>query len=221
MEIDPIRKKIEHYQSLGKRLFCTSSFQTHSVVLLHLISRIDRNIPVYFINTGYHFAETLVYRDKIAGLLRLQVHNLNPLVPKIMQRNEEGNLLFTTRPDYCCYLNKVQPVDALLEQFDVWVNGVRAEQTIFRSTLQEEQVVRENIIRYHPVLHWTSSMIESYLKKFKLPRHPLEAAGYSSIGCEPCTRPAVSNQMRSGRWYGQNKEECGLNEEMGEKGIKE
>lgn len=217
MDISSIQNKIEQYIGAGKRLFSTSSFQTHSVVLLHILSRIDRSIPVYFINTGYHFPETILYKEEVAAAFGIRVIDLFPLVPKTMQRNREGNLLFTSDPDYCCYLNKVQPVEGLLELYDIWINGVRADQNSHRQQLQEELMVQKNTLRYHPVLHWTIEMVEQYIEHFGLPRHPLEEKGYTSIGCEPCTRPAEKGNQRGGRWFGQKKTECGLNADLIEK----
>jgi phosphoadenosine phosphosulfate reductase len=214
MEITPIINKIKEYKASGKRMFTTSSFQTHSVVLLHLISRIDPSIPVYFLNTGYHFAETISFRDQVASILGLNVINLNPHVPKTMQRNSGGDLLFTSDPDYCCFLNKVQPVESLFSFYDIWISGVRADQNTFRKQLQEEEPSQQNTIRYHPLLNWTQNAIEKYMLIHKLPVHPLEQKGYKSIGCEPCTRPAEKADIRNGRWYGMKKTECGLNSEL-------
>lgn len=214
MDISHIRDKIRRYFFEGKSVFCTSSFQTHSVVLLHIISRIDRSVPVYFINTGYHFSETIRYKEEISAAFGLNVQTLIPLVPKSMQRNSEGNLLFTSDPDQCCYLNKVQPVEALLGRYDVWISGVRADQNQHRSKLSDEVFLADKTLRYHPMLNWNQGMIEEYIDYYGLPRHPLEELGYTSIGCEPCTRPAQTNDLRSGRWYGQNKTECGLNNKL-------
>ena len=105
MTFEQIKKKIEDYLSNGKKIFTSSSFQTHSIPLLHIISRIDNKIPVYFLNTGYHFPETLDFRDKIADLLQLNLINLKPDTPKNMQLDPGGKLLFTSDPDHCCYLN--------------------------------------------------------------------------------------------------------------------
>ncbi len=214
MEIFPIVQKIKGYQKTGKRLFATSSFQTHSVVLLHIISRIDPAIPVYFINTGYHFAETIRFRDEVTRLLGLNMINLNPYVPKVMQRNAQGNLLFTNDPDYCCYLNKVQPVEALFSFYDIWINGVRADQNQFRKQMAEEMPARDDTLRYHPLLNWDQQSIEQYISRYNLPVHPLEERGYKSIGCEPCTRPARKDDQRAGRWNGMKKTECGLHNEL-------
>ncbi len=198
------------YKANGKRLFATSSFQTNSVVLLHLISQIDKTIPVYFINTGFHFPETIRYKDAVTRLLGIEVIDLLPHVPKAMQCNASGDLMFTYDPDYCCYLNKVQPVEALLELYDVWISGVRAEQSSIRKNFKIEEVERYCTLRYHPLLYSTTAEMQAYINTHGLPLHPLEKKGYKSIGCEPCTRPAKINDGRYGRWSGMKKTECGL-----------
>lgn len=215
MDIETINEKIEGYLSQGKKIFTSSSFQTHSIPLLHMISRIDASIPVYFINTGYHFSETIEFRDQIIDLLKLKVIDLKPDTPKIMQLDPDGKLLFASDPDHCCYLNKTQPLEQVLLRFDVWVNGIRAEQNATRSDMKMEQPAKHNVIRFHPLIGWTSKDIYDYRKKYNLPEHPLEQKGYFSIGCEPCTRkldPAL--QEREARWYGLNKTECGINTEL-------
>ena len=101
MQFEEIKDKIEGYQRLGLRVFSTSSFQTHSLVLLHIISRIDKSIPIFFINTGYHFPETIAFKDYIARSFELDVRNVFPLTPKNMQKDSGGKLLFASDPDYC------------------------------------------------------------------------------------------------------------------------
>ncbi len=210
MDIVGIHRKINEYKAEGKRLFATSSFQTNSVVLLHVISRIDKSIPIYFINTGYHFPETIKYKDMVTKMLGLNVIDLLPHVPKAMQCNAAGDLMFTFDPDYCCYLNKVQPVEALLDLYDVWINGVRAGQSRVRKSFREEEPTRHNTLRYHPLLQWDVNDMDVYIHLHNLPLHPLEKLGYKSIGCEPCTRPANGDDLRNGRWSGMKKTECGL-----------
>ncbi len=207
------------YRKEGKRLFTTCSFQSHSIVLLHMLSRIDKDIPVYFINTGYLFPETIAYKDQMRDLVGMNVVNVTPSTAKINQRDEQGRLLFASDPDHCCHLNKVQPLDGVLMQYDVWINGVRADQSKTRSSFQVEENAPHQVTRYHPMLDWNSKMIHEYLKEFELPRHPLEAKGYLTIGCEPCTRkfdPEMDE--REGRWFGLNKIECGLNTDLISKG---
>ena len=205
-----IADKIVQYKERGLRLFATSSFQTNSVVLLHILSRIDNTIPVHFINTGFHFPETIRHKDNITRLLNIRVIDLLPHVPKNMQRSPSGDLMFTYDPDYCCYLNKIQPVDALLEQYDVWISGVRADQNSNRGKFKEEEFTKHNTLRYHPLLHWSTNDMEDYISTYDLPKHPLEEKGYKSIGCEPCTRPVNGENAREGRWAGMKKTECGL-----------
>jgi len=215
MNKEDIYIKLRAYQENGLKLFTSSSFQTHSIVLLHLLSEFETSIPVYFINTGYHFPETISYRDQIADLFKLDVHVVSSSTPRNMQKDAEGRLLFTSDPDYCCYLNKVQPLDAVLPEYDIWINGVRADQSAVRKNFKIEQSAPHNTTRFHPMLDWDVRMIEKYIKEHKIPRHPLEAKGYLSIGCEPCTRKFdLETYNRQGRWFGLNKTECGLNTEL-------
>jgi len=179
------------------------------------LSRIDKNIPIYFINTGYLFPETIQYKDMLVKLLGIKVIDLKSHVPKIFQRDVNGNLLFTSDPDYCCYLNKIQPLDNILAEYDVWISGVRADQSKERSELHVEDFAPHNVIRFHPLLYWTKQMIYSYIKQHNLPRHPLDEKGYLSIGCEPCTsKISLDDYERAGRWKGLKKNECGLNTDL-------
>ena len=215
MEKADIYRKLKEYEDKGLKLFTSSSFQTHSIVLLHILSEFESKIPVYFINTGYHFPETITYRDQIADLFKLDVRVVASSTPRNMQKDGEGRLLFTSDPDYCCYLNKVQPLDAVLPNYDIWINGVRADQSAVRKSFGVEQAAPHNTTRFHPMLDWDVRMIEKYIKEFQIPRHPLEAKGYLSIGCEPCTRKFdIDTYNRQGRWFGLNKTECGLNTEL-------
>jgi phosphoadenosine phosphosulfate reductase len=216
MQFEEFKKKIEEYKSQGLKLFATSSFQTHSIVMLHLLSKIDNTIPIYFINTGYLFPETIEYKDRIAKLFDLNVIDTYPLIPKSQQKGALGNLLFTTDPDYCCYLNKVQPLEPVLMQHDIWINGVRADQTEVRKNFKVEQPAKYGVVRFHPMLDWTKRDIYRYIKEHNLPKHPLEEKGYTTIGCEPCTRKVDLSMLdeRSARWFGMKKTECGLNTDL-------
>lgn len=215
MDFEQIKKKIEGYISNDKSLFTSSSFQTHSIPLLHIISKIDSSIPVYFLNTGFHFPETIEFRDQIVNQLNLNLIDLKPGTPKSMQLGTDGKLLFTSDPDHCCYLNKTQPMEHVLMNFDIWINGIRAEQNAHRSDMEEEEPAKHNVIRFHPIIDWTGKDIYAYRKKYNLPEHPLESKGYFSIGCEPCTlKLDLDAQDRSARWYGLNKTECGLNTDL-------
>lgn len=213
--VERISRKLEEYKSAGKKAFISSSFQTHSLPLLHIISRFDKDIPVYFLNTGFHFPETISFRHEIEKLFGLNVIDLVSPVSKTGQRDEQGKFFFANNPDHCCYLNKVLPLEPVIEKHDIWISGVRRDQTKFRSQLQEEEILNDGKLRYHPMLDWTSKMIWEYRKEFNLPQHPLEAKGFLSIGCMPCTRSVEeSGEDRGGRWAGMSKEECGIQTEF-------
>lgn len=215
MDFEEIKSHIIKYQDEGKKLFTTSSFQTHSIVLLHLLSRIDKTIPVYCLNTGFLFPETMAYKDQLADEFGLNMIEIKPDVPKSLQKDSEGKLLFASDPDRCCFYNKVQPMDRLLSDFDIWINGIRRDQNANRAQMKVEEKSKFNSIRFHPMLEWTNKMIFDYIREYQLPKHPLDAEGYSSIGCEPCTRkPSLEMMEREARWYGMNKTECGLHTEL-------
>ena len=212
--VEGIREKITAYNAEGKKMYATSSFQTHSIPMLHIISRIDNTIPIYFINTGFHFPETIAFRDKVANDFGLQIVDLHSNVPKIQQKDQYGNLYFTSDPDYCCYLNKVQPMEGVTATMDVWINGVRADQNANRKNMKMEQDTPNGSLRYHPMLNWNNKMIFQYAAHYQLPKHPLELKGYLSIGCEPCTQRFDLENNRDGRWFGMKKTECGLHTDL-------
>ncbi|MCP4458090.1 MAG: phosphoadenylyl-sulfate reductase [Cytophagales bacterium] len=215
MTYEQIEEKISEYRKADKKLFSTSSFQTHSLVMLHILSRIDRTIPVYFINTGYLFPETVAFKDQIADQFGLTIVDLKPDTPKYLQREPNGKLMFTTDPDHCCYLNKTQPMESVLTSHDVWINGVRSDQSTIRKSMKVEQAAPFDSMRFHPMLDWDNRQIFAYIKEYDIPRHPLDAKGYTSIGCEPCTRKLdLEMQEREARWFGLNKVECGLHTDL-------
>ena len=213
--LDSIHQKIALYKKENLRLFATSSFQTHSIPLLHIISEIDSTIPVYYLNTGYLFPETIAFKDELSQRLGLTFKALNSSIPKSQQRDSNGQLFFTSDPDYCCYLNKTQPMEPILKSHDVWINGIRADQNANRATMKEEEQTPQGALRYHPMLKWTSKDIFEYRKAHNLPAHPMETKGYLSIGCEPCTQKMIDvNNERNARWFGMNKVECGLHTDL-------
>lgn len=215
MQKQQILSSLRHYADDEKKLFTSSSFQTHSMVLLHILSESPLSIPVYFINTGYHFPETISYKEQMTEQLGLQVIDLHSQTPKNMQKDAVGRLLFTSDPDYCCYLNKTQPMDKILQTHDIWINGVRSDQNQFRNALNVEESAPHGSRRFHPMLDWSAKDIFAYIKEYNISRHPLDKQGYFSIGCEPCTRkrhPDIGE--REARWYGLNKTECGLQTDL-------
>lgn len=217
MQFSEIREYLRRYRQDGRKMFVTSSFQSHSIPLLHMISRIDPEIPVMFINTGFHFPETIAFRDRVIEQFGMQLCDVQSMVNRIDQRDANGHFYFTSDPDTCCFMNKTQPLEPYLMAYDIWINGVRADQNANRKTMKIEQSAPHEVTRFHPILDWTSKMIYDYAREHQLPQHPLEEKGYLSIGCEPCTRKVDLSNERDARWFGMNKTECGLHTDLIEK----
>ena len=207
-----IADQLAKFKQLGQSCFLSTSFQSNSVVLLHLISGIDSEIPVYFINTGYHFPETLKFRDELVQRFSIRLIELRSDIPKCSQMSRTGRLLFVERPSYCCYLNKVLPMIPIKSKYDVWISGLRRGQSSHRANLQKVTAEEDGKIKFLPILDWSQEMVDAYVNHHDLPFHPLHEQGYFSVGCEPCTRPVISSgqDSRSGRWQGLAKTECGL-----------
>lgn len=191
------------YEDFSKVLF-TSSFGTSSAVLLHLFQTVRPGLTVYFLETTFHFAETLAYKERLTELLDLNVVSLKPEEWKNTFTHEDQT--FRSDPDLCCSINKVEPLEKLLPQFEVWVSGLMREQTQHRSQLQIFEA-RGSLLKFHPIIDLSPEAANAYLDAHGLPRHPLQAAGYSSVGCYPCT---VKGKGRNGRWANKSKSECGL-----------
>lgn len=199
----------------GEGLKCvTSSFQAECVAVVHIITREAPGIPVLFLDTGYHFAETYTYRDEIAGRLSLELVNLVPKTTVAQQEAEHGPL-YQTAPNRCCGFRKVEPLFAGLEGYDTWFTGLRREQSPSRVNLETVEPFKlpggKVLRKISPLAHWTTKQVWDYLKQAGIPVLPLYEQGYTSIGCQPCTAlPFDPDNPRSGRWAGQKKLECGI-----------
>lgn len=215
-EIEIVKQQIQLFKEEGLSIYASSSLQTNSVVLLHMISEVDKTIPIYFINTGFLFSETLSFRKQLMEKLGLNIIELRPSTPKSQQRDGNNLFLYATEPDTCCYINKVKPMENLWNGYNIWMSGVRATQTKTRANFQRIQDAEEGKKRYHPILHFTDKMVYDYIKFFNLPKHPLEKDGYVSIGCSPCTQKYADlmGVERTGRWAGMKKTECGLHTDL-------
>jgi phosphoadenosine phosphosulfate reductase len=191
----------------------TSSFQTECMALLHLVTRQRPDIPVLFLDTGYHFPETYQYRDRMVAQMGLNLVNLLPRMTVAQQESKFG-ILYQSAPDRCCGMRKVEPLFAGLEPYDVWFTALRRDQSPTRANLREVDEFRlpsgKAIVKVSPLADWTSRDVWLYLKANAIPVLPLYDRGYTSIGCEPCTSlPLDPANPRSGRWAGQ-KLECGI-----------
>ncbi len=194
----------------GQRVIASSSFQTQSMPMLHLLSLAPEPVPIYFLDTGFHFPETLAFRDVVSDHLALDVHILESSVPKVAQRTDGGRFFWTEDTERCCAINKTAPMEPVLAGTDVWITGVRRDQGPTRAAFDREMLGAHGIVRYHPMLEWTKRDVWKWVSDHDLPRHPLELQGYDSIGCQPCTMAPDPFGERSGRWNGQFKTECGL-----------
>ena len=211
-KILPIQDQLEGFVRARAKVFTTSSFQTQSLPLLHIIANVPGCNTVYFTDTGYLFPETQSFAKSICERFGLKLEAVRSTIPKFSQTDIHGRLLYASDPDLCCEINKVTPLQPVLASHDVWVNGVRRDQSGARATLGKFEDSQSDCIRYHPMLDWTARDIFYYRKCFELPEHPLEAEGYGSVGCQPCTvKYQGQGNQRNARWFGMNKTECGLN----------
>jgi phosphoadenosine phosphosulfate reductase len=183
------------------------------MVVLHLARRLEPRIPVLFLETGYHFAATYSYRDRMAAEWDLNLINLSAALSVRDQESQFG-VLNQTDPSRCCAIRKVEPLMAALDHYDVWLTGLRREQSPTRASLAEVEPQRlpsgHLIRKVNPLAAWKWTEVWSYLAVHEIPYLPLYDEGYTSIGCEPCTaKPFDAANPRSGRWGGR-KLECGI-----------
>jgi len=193
------------------RIALVSSFGAESVVLLHLVAMVDPTTPVLFIDTQMLFQETLDYQRELAERLHLQdlrVIRANPL--ELAKEDPDGDLhQFNT--DACCDLRKTRPLQKALNDFDGWITGRKRFQGATRAALEFFEADGPHRIKVNPLAHWEPADVQAYMEENRLPRHPLVARGYPSIGCAPCTSPvAPGEDPRAGRWRGEDKNECGI-----------
>lgn len=191
-------------------LAVVSSFGTESAVLLALVADVDPSLPVLFLDTGWLFEETIAYRDKLAARLGLtDLRIISPSPRALAERDPERDLLFAD-PDACCRLRKVEPLERALQPFSGWINGRKRFHGQERSYLpMVEQDGRR--LKFNPLAHTSKQEIDRLFAQHDLPRHPLEALGFASVGCIPCTsRTASGEDPRAGRWRGRAKTECGI-----------
>lgn len=197
------------------RFVVTSSFGADSAVLLHLLSQVAPQVPVLFLDTGYHFDTTLRFRRDLARDLGLTVLDVRPDLSVPQQDLRYGEALYERDPDACCRMRKTAPLRRMLANFDGWATGVRRAQTPERAAtpvVEARQHDERWLVKVAPLATWTDAQVDAYLDTHDLPRHPLVAEGYPSIGCAPCTRPvAPGTDARAGRWAAfDGKTECGI-----------
>ncbi|MES2442263.1 MAG: phosphoadenylyl-sulfate reductase [Pseudomonadota bacterium] len=187
-----------------------SSFGAESVALLHLVASIDSTVPVLFLDTGKHFPETLAYRDQVAALLGLRDLRILHPDPEVLAKRDATDLRWSYDPDGCCEIRKVAPLEKALAGFDATITGRKAFQASTRGNLPRFEIDGERL-KVNPFASWTKADLDAWFAAHGLPRHPLEAQGYLSIGCAPCTSMVKPGEdPRAGRWRGWEKTECGI-----------
>jgi phosphoadenosine phosphosulfate reductase len=198
--------------ALKGRVAAVSSFGSESAVLLDLVAAVDKDVPVIFINTQKIFGETLAYRDTLAeqlGFTDLRVYRPDP---RLLAEKDATSLRWSYDPDGCCDLRKVEPLRRALAPFSAWISGRKGFQGKTRTALPRFEI-DEGRLKINPLADWDKAALDAAFEARKLPRHPLEAQGYPSVGCVPCTSQVQPGEdPRAGRWRGWDKTECGMHD---------
>jgi phosphoadenosine phosphosulfate reductase len=211
----PAEQILESAATAIPHMVVTSSFGADSVVLLHLVHKVARDVPVLFLETGFHFPETLAFRDDLTRSLGLRTVDVKPEPWVQRQAARHGTALPMADADECCRLRKTLPLRKAMYGVDAWATGIRRGVTTHRAATPVVQATRQDkrwMLKIAPIATWTAEDVESYIADNDLPRHPLVELGYRSIGCAPCTRAVTDGEdARSGRWaHVPEKTECGL-----------
>jgi phosphoadenosine phosphosulfate reductase len=187
-----------------------SSFGTESAVLLHLVAQADRNTPIIFVDTQKMFPETLEYRDTLIGHLGFTDSRTITPLPEVIAKKDDKGLRWSYDPDGCCEIRKVEPLARAKDGLDTWISGRKAFQSVTRQNLPRFEI-EDGRLKINPLGDWDKAALDAWFEAHDLPRHPLEAQGYLSIGCEPCTSKVLPGEdPRAGRWRGWDKVECGI-----------
>ena len=197
-------------ETFGSRICITSSMT--DAVVVHLVSQLKPGIDVLFLDTGYHFAETIGTRDAVSAVYQVNVVNVTPATTVAEQDAELGPKLYSRNPDLCCYLRKVVPLQQALGPYDAWFTGVRREESDARSdTKVVSWDAKRKMVKVNPIVEWTQQEVDDYIAENGVLVNPLVYDGYPSIGCRTCTvKVADGADPRSGRWAGTAKTECGI-----------
>jgi len=197
-------------KTFGSRICITSSMS--DAVLVSLVAKQLPGVDVLFLDTGYHFPETIGTRDAVSAVYPVNVINVTPPTTVAEQDAELGPRLYSRNPDLCCYLRKVVPLEQALAPYDAWFTGVRREETEARSdTKVISWDARREMVKVNPIVEWTQQQVDDYIAAEGVLVNPLTYDGYPSIGCRTCTAKVVDGaDPRSGRWAGSAKTECGI-----------
>lgn len=202
------------YETYGDRAAISTAFGPSGVALMHLASEVNPGARVFFIDTGFHFPETLAMLDRIPARMNVRIEVIEPLITVAEQAREYGNELPVLNSNQCCGIRKVEPNRRMLQGLGAWITALRRDQGPSRAhtpVLDIKQVEGRHLAKLNPLVDWTRKDVWAHIFAHDLPYNTLHDDGYPSVGCQPCTRRASDpNDERSGRWAGQNKTECGL-----------
>jgi phosphoadenosine phosphosulfate reductase len=180
-----------------------------------MVTRLMPDVRIFFLDTGYHFWDTLIFREQVQHEWNLNVVDLYRDSRWDAFARQNTRTLPLQDPNLCCYIHKVQPMQKALGGLRAWISGIRRDQTPERAHAQILELQDDGLLKVNPLLNWTKSDVQAYIADHHLPAHPLYERGYRSVGCAPCTVAIESNDDdRAGRWAGRNKTECGLHTDM-------
>ncbi len=221
IDVDAVNARLEHRraeeilawatETFAPDLLLTCSFQHDGVALAHMLTAVAPRVPIVFLETGFHFPQTLAYRDEIVARYGLNLRERRSTMPREEFARLHGLDLYRRAPDLCCQINKVEPLRAELEGVRGWINGRRRDQVAARRSIGVVERYEGGLYKVNPLAAWTAADTYRYMQEHSIPEHPLFEKGYASIGCAPCTRPILAGEdERAGRWSGTGKTECGI-----------
>ncbi len=224
-EIDSLSRKFETctpqeiigwaVENFAPEIVLSTSFQTQSMPLLHMVTGTLPGIRILFLDTGYHFWDTLTFREGIQHDWNLNVVDLYRDSRWDAFVRDHIRTLPVEDPNLCCYLHKVQPMQKALSGLRAWITGIRRDQTPERARAHILELQGEGLLKVNPLLNWTGADIQRYRAEHNLPSHPLYKRGFRSVGCAPCTvAVGAGEDDRAGRWAGRGKTECGLHTDL-------
>lgn len=202
------------FARFGDQAALSSSFGADAMALVHMATRVKPDVRVIFIDTGWHFKETLAFRDEMVARFDLNLKVYQPPLAHADFVKRHGHL-YQTDPDRCCAINKVEPMQRAIQDVSCWISGVRRSQAATRAQTPNIEHRPSGLIKAYPLVRWSTKQVYEYMQQQLLPHHPLWEKGYISIGCQPCTQSiSAGENERAGRWVGQNKIECGLHTQI-------
>ncbi|HBZ83833.1 MULTISPECIES: phosphoadenylyl-sulfate reductase [Brevibacillus] len=199
-------------ENFAGNLVLASSFGAEDVVLIDMLHKLAPTIPVFYLDTNKHFAETYETRDKLQERYQTKFIQVLPQMTLAEQEEKHGAKLWETDPNLCCQIRKVEPLQRVLSGYDAWITGIRRDQAPTRAHAKKvEWDDKFNLVKFNPLADWTMDQVWEYIHANQVPYNPLHDRHYPSIGCSVCTRPVLPGQdPRAGRWAGFDKTECGL-----------